>query len=134
MARDWEDRVEEYVDSPRMRRRLKSGKRLFAEVHGNYGVYSVSAGLGRRASSRCTCPSEYVPCKHVEALRRTYRAKPGSFFDLDRRLKDLRGQDAAALLKVVRAMAEAAPAAAVALGAEGFEDESEEEDGEWEGE
>ncbi|MFO1534286.1 MAG: SWIM zinc finger family protein, partial [Thermoplasmatota archaeon] len=78
MARPWEDRVAEYVDSPTMRRRRRAGDEVTASIEGRTGTYEV-AWNPKTQESRCTCPSSDAPCKHAEALRRTWEARPESF-------------------------------------------------------
>lgn len=89
MARDGEDRVAEYVNSPRMRRRLKSGESVYCTIDGHSGTYLVRAALDDATDAACTCPLESPVCKHIEALRRTYRVRPRSFFDLEGKLAKL---------------------------------------------
>ena len=68
MGRSWEDRVAEYVDSPRLRQRLKVGQQISCLIDGNYGIYRTRTSLKRKTkSSACSCPSDDYPCKHVEA-------------------------------------------------------------------
>jgi uncharacterized Zn finger protein len=61
MGRSWEDRVDEYVDSPRMRERIKVGSTLICRIQGNSGVYRTQASIGRKKESECTCPSAELP-------------------------------------------------------------------------
>lgn len=125
----------EYVNSPRLRQRLKAGPEISCVVDGNSGVYRTSLSLKRSGGGWCTCPSEYVPCKHVVALRQTYKLKPRSFVDLDAVLKKLASKEKAELLRVIREMAIAAPPSLSALGVKGFEPpeepESDEENFDW---
>lgn len=120
----------EYVNSPRLRQRLKTGSEISCVVDGNSGVYRTRASLKRSGDSGCTCPSEYVPCKHVAALRQTYKLRPRSFADLDAVVKKLTTKDKGQLLRIIREMAAASPSSLSALGVRGFEppEESEEED------
>jgi uncharacterized Zn finger protein len=135
MGRSWDERVAEYVNSPRLSQRLKVGTEISCVVDGNSGVYRTSLSLKRPGGSWCTCPSEYVPCKHVAALRETYKLRPRSFADLDGVVKKLASKEKGELLKVIRAMAVAAPTSLSALGVKGFEpaedSERDEEDEGW---
>lgn len=135
MSRSWDDRVAEYVNSPRLRQRLKVGSEVSCVVDGNSGVYRTRLSLKRSKESWCTCPSEYVPCKHVAALRETYKLRPRSFADLESVLKKLAPKEKGELLKVIREMVIAAPASLSALGVKGFEppedSETDDEDGGW---
>lgn len=72
VRRDIQDRAAEYVDSALMTQRLRNRRQLSARVEGHYGVYRTSLQLGKPADSRCTCPSEAWPCKHLRALRLTW--------------------------------------------------------------
>lgn len=125
----------EYVDAPMLRMRLRSGKSLAARVHGSYGVYATTASIGRNLTGSCTCPADDRPCKHIEALRRTYRANRASFTDLDSILGDLLRLTKGEIVEVVRDMAMRSPEALAALGVEGFDDDGtddgEDEDDEW---
>lgn len=128
MSRSWEERVGEYVDAPTLRMRLRSGKSLSCRIRGNFGVYATSATVGRKTGGTCTCPADDRPCKHIEALRRTYRANRASFADLDKVLDELSRQTKAELLEVVRDMALRAPQALAVLAVDGFDDDAAEED------
>ncbi len=121
MGRSWEDRVDEYVDSPRMRERMKVGSTLVCRIQGNSGVYRTQASAGRKKEAQCTCPSEYYPCKHVAALLETYKRKPRSFVDLDKVLKDLEKREKKDLLGTIRQMVLDSPSALSILGVKGFE-------------
>lgn len=131
MARSWEDRVGEYVDSPALRKRIRSGKTLTCRIDGNYGEYATAITLGRGDKSACTCPAEERPCKHIEALRRTYRANPASFVDLDALLDGLGRRTKEEIVEVVRAMVMRAPEAVAGLGIEGVVEEAGDDDPEW---
>lgn len=122
MGRSLDDRVGEYVNSPRLGQRLRIGNEVSCVVDGNSGIYRTSFDLKLRAASWCTCPSEYDPCKHVLALRQTYKLRPRSFVDLEGVLNQkLAKKDRAGLLKVILAMAKASPPALAAVGVKGFE-------------
>jgi uncharacterized Zn finger protein len=121
MGRSWEDRVDEYVDSPRMRERIKIGTTVVCRIQGNSGVYRTEASVGRKKDSACSCPSEYDPCKHVAALLETYKRKPRSFVDLEKVLKDLEKREKKELLETIRKMAVESPSVLSILGVKGFE-------------
>ncbi len=100
-SRSWSARVDEYVDSPRLRRRRRTGDDLRGVVDGNYGTYHVGASLRAERASSCTCPCEFSPCKHVAALRETYEVNPRSFLDasaIERGVADLDHDEALELL------------------------------------
>lgn len=118
-------RVEAYVDSWRIDQRVKRGRRLSARVHGSMGLYRVHADLEERDSWGCTCPSSYRPCKHVEALRKTYQLRPRTFVDLDQKLRKLRGRSTVELVEVVGKIIADHPAAIGSLGVRGFSRKSE---------
>lgn len=121
MGRSWEDRVAEYVDSPRMRERIKIGSTVVCRIQGNSGVYRTEASVGRKTDSTCSCPSEYYPCKHVAALLETYKRKPRSFVDLEKVLKDLEKREKKELLETIRKIAIDFPSVLSILGVKGFE-------------
>jgi hypothetical protein len=121
MGRSWEDRVAEYVDSRRLRQRLKVDQRISCIIDGNYGTYRTEAFLKRRMKSSCSCPSEYYPCKHVDALLETYRIRPRSFLDFDTVMKKLVKMEKPELLKLIRQMVLASPFSLTVLGVKGFE-------------
>lgn len=132
-----EDRIEVYVDSPLMTRRVRFKRQLFARIQGNYGVYRTWVRLGHRSlDSGCTCPSDWRPCKHVHALEATWRANRPSFFDVDRFLETLAGRPKAELVEAIGRLIARAPEGLAALGVKGFDDrepedpEAEQED-EW---
>ena len=123
MARSWEERVAEYVDSPRLRQRLKIDQQISCTVDGNYGIYKTEASLKKRESFSCSCPSEDYPCKHVGALLRTYKNHPRSFLDLEQMIKNkLAKMEKPELLRVIRKMILESPSSLSALGVKGFEE------------
>ncbi len=129
MGRSWEDRVAEYVDSERMRQRLKVGDQIACMIDGNYGTYRTQASLKRRLESSCSCPSDYHPCKHVNALLKTYHINPSSFLDFDTvTKKKLHKMEKSELLQLIRRMVLASPPSLSAMGVRGFEAENEDED------
>jgi len=121
------DRIMDYVDSPRMRQRVKSGNSLSCVVDGNYGSYRTHVTLAPKKIKKadCTCPSDYWPCKHVNALVATYQKVPKSFVDADVLLTGLAAKPSKELLRLMREMILAAPASLQALGVEGFDDDAE---------
>ena len=121
MGRSWEDRVDEYVDSPRMRERIKVGLTVGCRILGNSGIYRTRASVGREKEYECTCPSEYFPCKHVAALLETYRRKPRSFADLDKILKGLEKRETKELMGTIQQMVLESPSVLSVLGVKGFE-------------
>jgi uncharacterized Zn finger protein len=132
MGRAWKDRVAEYIDSDRIRQRLKVGDEIACVIDGNYGTYRTKTSLKQKSKASCSCPSDYYPCKHVVALLETYRIHPRSFLDFDREIerKELRGMGRDELLRLIRKMVLASPSSLEALGVRGFG--AEEEDGEYE--
>lgn len=125
MSRSWEERVAEYVDSPRLRQRLRVDEQISCVVDGNYGIYKTQASLKSRMKSSfsCSCPSDDYPCKHVGALLRTYKNHPRSFLDLDATImKRLAKMEKPKLLKLIRRLVLASPSSLSALGVKGFEE------------
>ena len=122
------DRIAEYVDSPQMTHRLRQGKCVTARIAGNYGTYRTTAALGKNISGECSCPSEYRPCKHVHALRKTWDIKPESFLDLKWFLQELESQSKEDLIKAIGQMVTERPENLSLFGVPGFEIEDEGED------
>ena len=128
------DRVEFYVDSPLMTHRVRFDRQISARIQGNYGIYRTWVRIASRAlDSGCTCPSDWQPCKHVSALKLTWRENPKSFFDVDGFLKSLAGRPKAELIEAIGKLVARAPAGLATLGIKGFdaEDVEDEEDEEW---
>lgn len=115
------DRADPYIDSPLMTQRVRYKQELSARIDGNYGVYRTHAQIGRLSSARCSCPSEGWPCKHVVALRETWKINPDSFFDVAAILADLANKPKADLVKLIGMMAMAAPESLGACGVKAFE-------------
>jgi hypothetical protein len=115
------ERAQEYVDSPDMTQRLVHGRLISAQIAGNYGIYRVTLELGRQPKARCTCPSDYFPCKHVHALRLTYELAPESFFDVAAFLEQLASQPTPQIVRAIRDLILAYPPALGFLGVDGFE-------------
>ncbi|MGH7644651.1 MAG: SWIM zinc finger family protein [Gemmatimonadales bacterium] len=117
------DRVAQYVDSPLMTHRLLYQRHVSARILGNYGIYRTEVSLRPHGEASCTCPADQRPCKHVPALRATWKLNPASFFDLDALLQDLSTRPKASMLTAIARMALAAPECLSALGVVGFEAE-----------
>jgi uncharacterized Zn finger protein len=132
VGKPWADRVAEYVDSPHLDQRVKRGTAVSARVHGSMGLYRVHADLKEKDEWGCTCPSEYQPCKHVEALKASYKRKPKSFVDLDRKHGKLKGMSAPELVNLVEKILAEHPEAVGSLGVRGFSRESRWTDNEYE--
>lgn len=115
-----DERAAEYVDSPLMRMRIRDGQRLVARTDGHYGCYRREVHLADRGRDSCTCPSEPWPCKHVRALRKTWRVRPRSFLDLSGFLDEVARGGRAALVSAIRAIALAHPESLGALGLPAF--------------
>ena len=124
-----EQRIAEYVDSPMMTHRVRFGKQLSARILGNYGVYHTLAGQGKKVTGECTCPSDWWPCKHVHALRETWKINPHSFFDLDQFIAELFDQPKAKLIEAIEKMLVASPEMLQFFGVPGFEVEEVDGDG-----
>jgi hypothetical protein len=124
-----EQRVAEYVDSPMMTQRIRHAKtELSARIQGNYGVYRTRASLSGKVTGKCTCPSEWWPCKHVQALRKTWKANPKSFLDLDKFVSGLAKWPKAGLIDAIRQIALAWPESLSVFGVPGFEAEEDDEE------
>lgn len=127
-GRDLGNRITEYVDSSRMTNRIKIRHILRCRIQGHYGIYSTTVDLSKKATkTKCSCPSEYWPCKHAHALADTYEVAPETFVDVKEIIKELRGKNKVELLRIIEKMALSAPESLAALGIKGF-DETEEED------
>jgi hypothetical protein len=113
-------RAAEYVDSPSMRMRIRDGQRLVVRVDGRYGFYRTELNLAAPNAGFCSCPSDESPCKHVRALRKTWRVNPSSFLDLENLLDVLSGRGRSALLDALRTIILAHPECLGALAIPGF--------------
>jgi hypothetical protein len=82
------------------------------------------------ADSRCTCPSEAWPCKHIRALRLTWERNPNSFFNLVAFLEELSARSKPHLLDTIGKMVMVAPECLGVCGVDGFEPERQGEDSE----
>jgi hypothetical protein len=124
----FEDRVQEYVDSPLMTQRLRYEKCVSAQIRGNFGVYRVTVDLkAKKVTGECTCPSELWPCKHVHALRETWKQNPRSFFNLDEWLAELPKEPKETLVEAIRNMVLHSPSFLTVFGVPGFEEERDED-------
>jgi hypothetical protein len=129
-----EQRIAEYVDSPMMMQRVRFGKQISARILGNYGTYRTKAGQSKKVTGECTCPSDWWPCKHVHALRETWRINPHSFFDLDQFIAELFERPKGKLIEAIEQMIVASPEMLQFFDIPGFEkvsgegDEIDEED------
>jgi len=121
-------RAEAYTDSPLMTHRVHYKGQLAARIQGNYGIYytRVSQLVGG-SESECSCSSDVRPCKHVGALRATWKENPESFFELQDVLTELAAKSKDYLLVAIVNMAMRAPEGLGALGVAQFS----EEDVEW---
>jgi len=124
----FEERVAEYVDSPLVTQRVRYGKQVSARIAGNYGVYRTQANQSKKVTGDCTCPSELWPCKHIHALRATWKANPESFFDLDGWLIVLSAETKATLIEMVGRMAAQSPELLSLFGIPGFEEDADEDE------
>jgi hypothetical protein len=129
-----EDRIAPYVNSPLMTQRVRSGKEVSARVEGNFGIYRTKTTLGKKEDGDCTCPSELWPCKHIYALRETWKLNPHSFFDLDQFLAELSEEPKVKLIEAIAQIVTRSPEWLSVFGVLGFEEVDEEEDDEsdWE--
>jgi hypothetical protein len=119
------NRTGQYIDSPMMTHRLRHGRKLAARIQGNYGAYRTQAAI-RGRNGWCSCPSERWPCKHVVALKHTWKTNPGSFFDLSTVLNDLASKSKPDLLAAIGNMALQSPESLSALGIDAFDTEENE--------
>ena len=126
----FEERVQEYVDSPMMLQRMRHENCVSAQIRGNCGVYRTTVDFkAKDVTGECTCPSELWPCKHVHALRATWDKNPDSFFNLDAWLAALPKEPKESLVEAIRNMVLHSPNLLAVFGVPGFEeDESEEDD------
>ena len=125
-----EDRAAEYIDTLLMTQRLRYGQQLSVRIDGNYGVYRTQLLLDRDMSGHCTCPSEEWPCKHLRALRATWKINPHSFFDLEHFLKELETRPKPSLVTAIAQIVMTSPETLGFLGVKGFELEEDELDSE----
>jgi hypothetical protein len=128
----FEDRVQEYVDSPMMTQRMRLEKCISAQIRGNCGVYRTTVDFtAKDMTGEFTCPSELWPCKHVHALRATWDKNPDNFFNLDDWLAALPKEPIESLVEAIRNMVLHSPNLLTVFGVPGFEEdkgEGEEDD------
>ena len=117
------DPAEQYIDSPLMSYRVRYGKYLSARMDGNYGIYRTMTMTGKQANGSCSCPSDYWPCKHIRALKATWRENPGSFVDIQKVLSGLSSRTNKDLLEIMAQMALNAPESLRALGVKDFDED-----------
>ena len=134
--RTLEQRIAEYVNSPLLTQRVRSGKIVSARVEGNFGDYRTKTTLGKKEVGDCTCPSELWPCKHVYALRETWKINPHSFFDLDQFLAELSEKPKAKLIDAIAQIVTQSPECLSVFGVSGFDEVNEDgdEESDWEDE
>ena len=125
----FEERVQEYVDSPMMTQRMRHEKCISAQIRGNCGVYRTTVEFKvKNVTGECTCPSELWPCKHVHALRATWDKNPDSFFNLDDWLAALPKEPKESLIEAIRNMVLHSPSLLTVFGLPGFEEDEDDED------
>ncbi len=113
-------RAAEYVDSPSMRMRIRDGRRLVVGIDGRFGFCRTELDLAARNAGSCSCPSEESPCKHVRALRKTWRLNPRSFLDIQSVLDMLARRGRGTLVEAMRTIVLANPECLGAIGVPGF--------------
>lgn len=126
------DPATEYIDGPLMTHRVRHPHHVSAQIEGRYGIYCTRAQLTRRSDGECTCPSDLWPCKHVRALRATWKENPNSFFDMPAFLRVLRSRQKEDLIDSIDRIVTAFPAALGVLGVDGFDSDDTDVDA-WEG-
>jgi hypothetical protein len=127
-----EQRIAEYIDSPLMTQRVRFGKQLSVRITGNYGAYRTSMKLTKKENGECTCPSEWWPCKHIHALRETWKINPHSFFDLDQFLAELSERSKSELIEAIGQIVIHSPEWLRVFGVPGFEEKDEDDqDEDW---
>lgn len=100
----------------------KSSRARSAGVSGRTLRAPPSARVASRKSS-CTCPSDADPCKHVEALRETYKVHPASFVDAEPLLAKLAKGSNEEIVQQIREAALRSPSILSALDLVELEDE-----------
>jgi len=106
-----------------MTHRVHYRRQLAARIQGSYGIYRTWLQLGRGTESECSCPSDWRPCKHVRALRLTWKENPDSFFNLQRFVKQLSTLSKADLLDAIAKMSMRSPKGLAAFGVAEFAEE-----------
>jgi hypothetical protein len=124
----FDDRVQEYVDSPMMTQRMRHEKCISVQIRGNCGVYRTTVDFkAKKVTGECTCPSELWPCKHVYAVRATWAKNPESFFNLDNWLAALPKEPKETLVEAIRNMVLHSPNLLTVFGVPGFEEDEDDE-------
>jgi uncharacterized Zn finger protein len=106
----------------------------FRHPEGLHRLLSISTPFDFTSDARCTCPSDWWPCKHVRALAATWETNPKSSFDLEQFLKEFSKRAAKDLLQALAQMMLAHPDCLGSLGVQQFAVDSErdeESDDEW---
>jgi hypothetical protein len=116
------DTAAEYVDGPMMTKRLRLGRHVSAEIAGRYGDYRTRLKLTRKLDGDCTCPSDPWPCKHVRALRMTWKVNPNSFLDVEAFLRRLEARGKPELIETIGKIVVAFPQTLGLFGVAGFDD------------
>ena len=76
--------------------------------------------LTRTLDGDCTCPSDFLPCKHIRAIRVTWETNPASFFDVAAFLRSLDSADKATLIETIGEIVVAFPQTLGVFGAAEF--------------
>ena len=92
-----------------MRMCIRDERRLVVRVDEHYGFYRTEINLAARNASSCSCPSEESPCKHVRALRKTWRVNPQSFLEIQTVRDPLSRRGRRAFLEALRTIVLAHP-------------------------
>ena len=108
-----------------MSQRLLYKRQLSVSIDGRYGTYRTHLKLARRLNGRCSCPSDEFPCKHLRALRGTWRVNPESFLDLAPVLEELARRPPASLVAAIAEIVLNRPETLAAFGVKGFEPDDE---------
>lgn len=124
-----DDAAAEYVDSPMVTQRLRSGRSLSARFAGRYGDYRTRVNLTRQLNGDCTCPSDAWPCKHVRALRATWETNPHSFLDVEAFLRGLAAHEKADLLETIGRIVVTFPQTLGLFDVAGFDEARDDDDG-----
>lgn len=105
-----------------MTQRLRCGRIVSARIAGRYGDYRTQIRLTRTLDGDCTCPSDIWPCKHVRALRATWKMNPESFFDADSLLRSLDSAEKRELIETIGKIVIAFPRTLGLFGVAGFDE------------
>ena len=123
-----QDSAAEYVNSPMMTKRLRFGRNVSAEIAGRYGDYRTRVELTRKRNGDCTCPSDEWPCKHVRAVRATWKMNPDSFLDVKEFLRGLDTRGKAELIETIGKIILAFPQTVGLFGVAGFDETDDDDD------